>query len=191
MTTLFFEELYDFISEFELSSTSALLINGEGRHFSSGADVKNLLLQCESISEKENFFIKNADTFNKIYNLKIPVIAIISGICYGSALELALSCHFRFCKKTSFFSFPETGFNLMPGCGGTQRLMELVKKSEAEEILLSEKTFNSEDALSFNLIDKVILNDNIFEFSVNFARNIQNGYQRNLKNYYLEKSDNK
>ncbi|MCK9613251.1 MAG: enoyl-CoA hydratase/isomerase family protein [Bacteroidales bacterium] len=170
------------------TSLQAVIISGSGRHFSSGADVDDLLSHPGSdFSSAEDFFTINSFVFETIRKLKIPVIAIIKGVCIGVATELALSCHFRFAAPNIIIGSPESGFNLMPGCGGTYYLSELVDKKNSIEILLGGKNLNAGEALELGIVDIVINKSLIFEAAVSFAKNISVDYNFSLRQAYLYK----
>ena len=187
MTSLFFEEMHDFVDSLNTEQLNALIIQGEGRHFSSGADLDDLLAKIGEEGSVDNFFLKNSESFDFFNQLNIPVIAIIRGVCIGSAFELALSCHFRFCTENSVLGLPESTFNLMPGCGGSLKLTSQVDKAKALDLLLTGRSISPDEALEFNLIDKILPKNDISDFSVKFAKSIAEGYRKELKKYYINK----
>lgn len=133
-----------------------LIISGKGRHFSSGADTKELIDILGSKSTDKNEFLKrNIETFSTIEKLNIPVVATVNGCCFGSALELVLACDFIIASKRAIFSMPESEFGLMPGCGGTVRLSERCKKSDVVELILGGKTFDAEEAQQKGVVDYI------------------------------------
>jgi enoyl-CoA hydratase/carnithine racemase len=176
MNKLFFDELK--LLHLELipkSDLKAIIISGKGRHFSSGADLNELLQRvlsdCNDDKEPE-FLLHNSTVFNFFEKLEIPVIAAISGVCIGSALELALSCHFRFCEEGSLLGLPESTFNIMPGCGGTQLLTRLTGFSKAVEIILEGRNISPEEALSLGIVDKITPRKQVVQIATNFANEI-------------------
>jgi enoyl-CoA hydratase/carnithine racemase/phosphopantetheinyl transferase (holo-ACP synthase) len=176
MNKLFFEELkmlhLDLIPKTDLK---AIIISGKGRHFSSGADLNELLQRvladCNDNNQPE-FLINNSSVFNFFEKLNIPVIAAIRGVCIGSGLELALSCHFRFCEEGSLLGLPESTFNIMPGCGGTQLLTRLTGFSKAVELILEGSNISTEEAFSLGIIDKITPRKQVVQIATNFAKEI-------------------
>ena len=65
------------------------------------------------------------ELFKRIENLGAVTIASINGACLGGGLELALACDFRVSAQNALFSFPETSIGIIPGAGGTQRMVRL------------------------------------------------------------------
>jgi enoyl-CoA hydratase/carnithine racemase len=187
MTSLFFEEMHEFVTNFETGLLSALIIQGAGRHFSSGADLADLIGKVGEDRSVDSFFLKNSESFDFFNKLDIPVIALIRGVCIGSAFELALSCHFRFCVENVVLGLPESTFNLMPGCGGSLKLTELVEKTKAIDLLLTGRNISSGEALKLKLVDKILSKNDISDFSVKFAKAIADNYKRDMTAYYIKK----
>ncbi len=156
---LFFQELIEIIPELE-NDTSAYgcIISGQGRHFSSGADIEELqtTLTTEEQNRVAEIMNRSVLLFEKLSRLSYPVVAAIKGCCLGSGLELAMACHYRMSTKNALFSLPETTFSLMPGCGGTVRLPKLVGSSKAMELILSGQNILAKDALKMGLIDMIV-----------------------------------
>jgi enoyl-CoA hydratase/carnithine racemase len=160
-------------------SLKGLLIKGTGRHFSAGADMKNL----KKLAEDEAFMIKKMaggkDLIRFIEQIDIPVVASITGICFGAGLEIALACDIRICSENTLFAFPETNYGIMPGMGGTVMLSKLVGPGKAAEIILSGDTFDASRALKLKLADYVVPANEIHEYSLNYLKKLISG--RNIE----------
>ncbi|MCK9618023.1 MAG: enoyl-CoA hydratase/isomerase family protein [Lentimicrobiaceae bacterium] len=193
MGILFFDELSDFTHKLDTKSISAIVISGKGRHFSYGAELHELLNLMQS-NARDNpdrnhyspFFSENISSFNFFYKLQIPVIAAIRGVCLGSALEMAMHCHFRFCGENSVLGLPEASYNLIPGCGGIYNLLNLTSRLTALELLLHGNTFSAQQALQWNIADAVMPSKTIIDKAINFARKIATGYSIYYKKDYLK-----
>src|SRR5690625_1205521 len=99
----------------------AVILKGEGKFFSAGADIKEFTsLQGaeDTVALGEN----GQKVFKKIEDFPVPVIASIDGAALGGGLELALSCHIRIATKSALLGLPETKLVIIPGFAGTQRL---------------------------------------------------------------------
>ena len=163
MNRLFFEELKDIIyNEIPVADIRALILCANGRHFSSGADLDEMM---QNITDDRSFSMENEypafleennTTFIALSHLKIPVIAALKGICIGSAFELALFCHLRICAENTYMGLPESGFNLMPGCGGIFKLTEIAGKAKAMELILSGKNISATEAKELNIVQKIV-----------------------------------
>ncbi len=164
----------------------AIVIHGKGRHFSSGVDVHTLIdsIFRETVLDKSNeiidyppFLHDNVESFTKLLELNIPVVAAIRGVCLGSALELALFSHVRVCSAGAVLGLPESTFNLLPGCGGIQRMTEICGIAKSMELILTGRTFSADEALSLNVVDVVVPNKEVIEFSMRIAREISSDFE--------------
>ncbi len=142
-----------------------MIIYGSGRHFSSGADLKELaLLYQKPPSEIPATFLKeNLQTFSAVEALPYPVIAVINGCCLGAGLELALTCRFRIASRHAVFSLPESTFGLIPGCGGTVRLPRVVKTGAAIKMILGGMVIPADEAHRIGLVDSIVDKKQILE----------------------------
>jgi 3-hydroxyacyl-CoA dehydrogenase/enoyl-CoA hydratase/3-hydroxybutyryl-CoA epimerase len=95
--------------------------------------------------------------FDKVAALRMPVIAVIHGVCLGGGLELALACDYRVAVDlpTTQIGFPELKLGLLPGWGGTQRLPRVVGVERAIGMILQSKQLNATEALRIGLVDAV------------------------------------
>lgn len=181
MTTSFFRSLNQLVRQIEaIDSLKAVIITGSGRHFSSGADVNGLLAEAGEGMLNENF-----EAFGVIEQLAVPVIAAIRGVCLGSALELALACHYRICADDAVLGLPETNFNLMPGIGGTGRMRRLAGTAKTVELVLRGMTFSAGDACQWGLADLVVPRKELMATAENMARLLPAGTEPSLKKCYL------
>ncbi len=145
-----------------------IIIKGTGRHFSAGADINNLKKLSESESLLFDKMTKGKQLLDIIENFQVPVVAAISGACFGGGLEIALAAHIRICSENALFAFPETNLNIMPGLGGTVRLSKLTGKARAIEIILSGEIVNSSKANEIKLVDYVVPSKEIHHFAFEF-----------------------
>jgi enoyl-CoA hydratase/carnithine racemase len=160
----------------------AVIIHGNGRHFSSGADLKELLINLD-----EQLMVDNYRNFLKLERMGIPVISAIRGVCLGSALELALFSHFRICSGDAILGLPETTFNLMPGIGGIQRFATLAGKPKGLEMILRGMTFSAADALQMGLVDAVVAKSEVLPVALKFARALPWKMMDGCRTVYLKK----
>ncbi|NOZ02246.1 MAG: enoyl-CoA hydratase/isomerase family protein [Deltaproteobacteria bacterium] len=130
--------------------TLGLVVRGRGRHFSSGADVEELLTTPQSDLPD------NREALTALESLPYPVVAAIDGACFGSGLELALTCRARLATGNALLGLPEVTFDLMPGCGGTIRLGETVGLGPAIDMTLSGRFLDAKEARWIGLVDAVV-----------------------------------
>ena len=195
MDNQFFNELGDLARNvIPNTSLNALLIHGKGRHFSSGADLNDLLANIlkhfpESVDNIQDpvpdILINNLETFRIFNKLELPVISVITGVCLGAAFELALSCHIRICAGNALLGLPESSFNLLPGLGGIQNLLMLTNPKKIFEIVLGGNNFSAQEALKLQLVDKVLDRHDVLNYSNQLAKFIGPGYNPIRKREYL------
>src|SRR4030095_8565863 len=99
--------------------------------------------------------------FSKIENSVKPIIAAVNGFALGGGCELAMSCHFRIASENAKFGQPEVNLGLIPGYGGTQRLVQLIGKGRAMELLLTGNMIDANTALQYGLINYVVAQDEL------------------------------
>lgn len=166
MTPRFFLDMVEIVEKYiDVSKLKGIIIYGEGRHFSSGADVDKLIKvigETTVVDESGNvkvyakWYIRFIDTFDKLYKLDIPVISVINGCCVGSGFELALSSHIRICGKGATMGLPESTFGLLPGVLGSIRLTQLVGMSKAMELIFSGQLLNAEEAKACGIVEIIV-----------------------------------
>jgi enoyl-CoA hydratase/carnithine racemase len=163
MTRHFFDELNLLTTEIiPGSDIKSLVIYGNGRHFSAGADHYDLSdwirenLPEDYPASLPSFLTDTIQSYRYIDTMQIPTFAAIRGVCFGSALELALSCKFRICGEGTVLGFPESSFGLMPGCGGSVKLPAIIGRSKATELIISGRNFSADEAYRWGIVQKVV-----------------------------------
>jgi enoyl-CoA hydratase len=130
------------------------IITGSGeKSFIAGADIKEF--SAFSVEQGEALSRNGMRIFKKIEDSKKPIVAAINGFALGGGLELAMSCHIRVAEQHAKFGQPEVGLGVTPGYAGTQRLIQLVGKGKAVELLMSAEMINAEQALEYKLVNYV------------------------------------
>ncbi len=147
-----------------------IIITGTGRHFSAGADLEKLKQLAKDQTLLTNKISDGKKILQFIESLNIPVIAAISGVCFGAGLELALACHIRICNEKALFAFPEVNHAIMPGLGGTVMLPKLIGQSRSTEVILTGETVNAEKAREIGLVDHIIHGKEVLTFARDFLK---------------------
>ena len=132
-----------------------IILTASGKFFCPGADIKeladlNTMHQGSELSGRGQALLNRIERFDK------PVIAAINGACLGGGLELAMACHMRVAAAGTLLGLPEIKLGLIPGFGGTQRLPRIIGPSKAAELILTGETINSEEALTWGLVNRVV-----------------------------------
>lgn len=155
------EELSDMLNTAEGDpSVKCVVITGDGdRAFSAGADV-TMFPKATPVSAEE-FSRGGQKTFGKIEEMSKPVIAAINGFALGGGLELALACDFRIAAEHAELGSPEIQLGLIPGWGGTQRLVRTVGFPKAKEMVMLGTRLKADEALKVGLVHKVVHYDKL------------------------------
>jgi enoyl-CoA hydratase/carnithine racemase len=164
-----YRQLEGYINE---PGLKGIIIRGNGRHFSAGADLERLrqLVKDETLLYERMSAGKNLIFL--IENAPFPIIAEISGVCFGAGLEIALACHIRICSDNALFAFPEVNFGIMPGLGGTILLPKVIGQGKAAEMILSGDVVNAEKALELKLVDYVVPAKDLHDFTVGYVEKL-------------------
>ncbi len=169
MNACLLEELVHALEEFDADpQVGAIVLTGDERAFAAGADIKEMadatpvdMLQRDTISR-----------YDRIRQVKKPVIAAVSGWCLGGGNELALSCDMIVASETARFGQPEINIGVMPGAGGTQRLTRAVGKAIAMEMVLNNRVLTAEEALDYGLVNRMVPVERCLEEAVSLAEEI-------------------
>jgi len=132
-----------------------VIITGAGeKAFVAGADIKRFLDFDEVEGQATSKF--GHDVFNSIERFHVPVIAAINGFALGGGCELAMACHMRIAASHAKFGQPEVNLGLVPGYGGTQRLIQLIGKGKAIELMLTAQMIDANEAYRLGLVNHVV-----------------------------------
>jgi enoyl-CoA hydratase len=146
-------ELMDALAAFDSDpAIGAIVLTGDERTFAAGADIKEMA----SASPIDMLKSDRTAIFERIMQVKKPLIAAVSGWCLGGGNELALACDMVVASESARFGQPEINIGVIPGAGGTQRLARAVGKAIAMEMVLNNRTLSAEEALRFGLVNRVV-----------------------------------
>lgn len=144
------------------AETRVVLIKGEGRFFSAGADIKEFT-QVKTLEDMHDRTMSVHKIFRKIETFEKPVVAVIHGAALGGGLELAMSCHIRYVATNAKLGLPELNLGLIPGYGGTQRLPRHVGLAKAAEMMFTSEPLTGEEAVQWGLANAHYPEEEIFE----------------------------
>lgn len=149
-------ELEKVLNELESNSeVGVVILTGAGeKSFVAGSDI-SALANFTPEQAKEYSVIGNK-VLSKIQNFSKPVIGAINGFALGSGCEIALACHIRIAAENAKFGQPEVNLGLIPGHGGTQRLVRTVGIGKAFEMILTGNNIDANEALKIGLVNKVV-----------------------------------
>jgi len=165
-------ELSSVLDEIETNEeVRAIIVHGEGRFFSAGADIK----EFTSIQTGEDFskLAKyGQDLFDRMERFPKPIIAAIHGAALGGGLEIAMACHFRLVSETAKLGLPELQLGLVPGFAGSQRLPKFVGTARAAEMLFTSDPITGLEAVQFGLANHAYPEEQVLENAYKIAKKI-------------------
>lgn len=137
------------------ASVRVIVLTGAGpKAFVAGADISEM--SDLSPVQARDFSRHGQKLMVKIEQLGKPVIAMINGFALGGGLELAMACHLRVAADSARLGQPEVGLGLIPGFGGTQRLLRLAGRGPALELCLLGQPIDAARALALNIVTRVV-----------------------------------
>jgi enoyl-CoA hydratase len=151
-----FTDLNDAVDEVEKNlEIKSVIITGAGpKAFVAGADIT----EFSSFNKEQAMALakRGQDIFFRIERCEKPIVAAVNGFALGGGCELSMACHFRIASDNAKFGQPEVNLGLIPGYGGTQRLVQLIGKGRAIELLISANMIDANTALQYGLVNYVV-----------------------------------
>ena len=162
-------ELMDALETFDKDDTiGASVITGNEKAFAAGADIKEM-------ADKSTLQMMDADLvaiYGRIRTIQKPIIAAVSGWSLGAGFELPLACDMIVASETAKFGLPELTIGVIPGAGGTQRLVRAVGKALAMEMTLNDRKLSAQEALQHGLVNRVVPVSDFLNESLKLAEEI-------------------
>lgn len=148
-----------------------VILTGAGeKAFCAGGDLKERNGMTEAAWQRQHaLFEQNRMA---LLNCPVPVIAAVNGVAFGGGLETVMLCDFAYAARRARFALTEVRLGLMPGGMGTQMLPRLVGRARAKEIILTATPFSAEEALSWNLVNRVCDDDRLLSEAIETGRAI-------------------
>lgn len=166
LSTPLLEALVETLTAFDADeSVSAVVLGGNERAFAAGADIAELESGVDRTSAADG-------PWQRLLRLRTPVVAAVSGYCLGGGCELAVACDLIVASETARFGQPEVNLGLIPGAGGTQRLVRAVGKSLAMDMILSGRMLTAREALAAGLVARVVAPEAWLDEAKRVARDI-------------------
>jgi (methylthio)acryloyl-CoA hydratase len=130
---------------FELlpDKVKAVVVHGEGEHFSAGLDLGELVERdiLDGIAHSRMWH----RVFDRVQFGRVPVVAVLHGAVIGGGLELAASAHVRVAERSAFYALPEGQRGIFVGGGGAVRLPRLIGVARMTDMMLTGRAYNAED----------------------------------------------
>lgn len=151
---------------------SAIITGAGAKAFVAGADISEFTsldsTGGSALAERGAELV-----FNKIENCPKPIIAAVNGFALGGGCELAMACHFRVASENARFGQPEVNLGLIPGYGGTQRLVQLIGKGKAMELLITADMIKADEAKALGLVNHVFTPEELLAKTTEILTKIQ------------------
>ena len=136
-------------------SVRAVVLTGAGpKAFVAGADIAEMA-DLRPV-EGRDFALRGQRMMRRVELMPKPVIAMINGFALGGGLELAMCCHLRIAADTAKIGQPEINLGLIPGFGGTQRLLRLAGRAAALELCLTGTPIDAARAQALGIVNRVV-----------------------------------
>jgi enoyl-CoA hydratase/carnithine racemase len=160
-------ELHKALVSDDVRASGAVIVTGEGRAFSAGADISEF--DGRSPEDVLRYYHDTGGVYEELASLPQPTIAAIHGYCLGGALELALALDFRIADDSAVFGFPEVSLGILASSGGLHRVTRLVGPARAKELFLLSERFGPDDARRAGLITEVVEEGKAFDRALELA----------------------
>jgi len=155
------------------SDVGAVVVWGGPRIFAAGADIKAMARWGpEEVKPSVDALGTACDMLEE---LPKPVIAAINGYALGGGLELALACDLRYVADDARLGQPEVTIGVIPGAGGTQRLIPLVGVGRTRELVYTGRHVDAGEAIAIGLAEKVATAADVFGLAMDDARALADG----------------
>ena len=152
------EQLVDTLRALERDGTTrAVVLQGDERAFAAGADLGGL----GDAGAIELYTSGYSELWDDVAAIRLPLVASVAGFALGGGLELALICDVVVAAENAQFGFPETSIGIVPGAGGTQRIVRAVGKPVAMDLMLTGRRLTAAEALAFGLVSRVVPFDDL------------------------------
>lgn len=135
----------------------AIIVTGAGKAFVAGADIS--AMREYTVAQAETFARKGQTLSEAIEALPVPVIAAVQGYALGGGCELAMACDIILAGPYAKFGQPEVNLGVIPGFGGTQRLVRRVGLAKAMDLCLTGRIIKAEEAVQMGLASRLVGED--------------------------------
>lgn len=164
------DELLAALTAFDADpNIGAMLITGNQKAFAAGVDIVQMA-QSTCMDHYNNAYLTR--NFDRISQIRKPIIAAVAGYTLGGGCELAMACDFMIAADNVQFGQPEIKLGTLPGAGGTQRLTRALGKAKAMEMCLTGRMMGAQEAEKMGLVARVVPVDLLLEDALKTAQSI-------------------
>jgi enoyl-CoA hydratase len=154
------------------SGVRSVLLRSQGRHFSTGADLDEVLALRERPDELEGFIGCGHAVLRRLEASRLPVVAACQGLALAGGLELMLACDVVFAARDARFGDQHAQFGLIPGWGGSQRLPRVVGLRRSLDLFLSARWLDADTALQWGLVNRVCDPEQLWAEALEYCRTL-------------------
>jgi enoyl-CoA hydratase len=151
-------------------SIRAVVLTGEGRAFAAGADIAQM--RALEPAQAESFSRLGHAAMDALESLAAPTIAAVNGFALGGGCELACACDWIYASEKARFGQPEVSLGLIPGFGGTGRLVRRIGVAWAKELVLGGEPIDAKTALRIGLVNRLFAPEELLDAAVSAAEMI-------------------
>jgi len=145
-----------------------IVLTGAGKAFAAGADIKEMApLSFQDITASDKFA-----AWGCVAECRVPVIAAVNGFAFGGGCEIAMMCDIIIASEKAVFGQPEIKLGIIPGAGGTQRLLRAIGKSKTMAMVLTGRNMSPQEAEKAGLVTEVVPPDQLMPTSLKMAEEI-------------------
>lgn len=146
-------ELSQHITALTAQGARCFVLTGNAKAFAAGGDIAEMQGLSYAEVQKQQYV---ADAWVGIENRRVPLIAAVNGFAFGGGCELVLLCDIVIAGHSAVFAQPETSIGIIPGAGGTQRLIRAVGKAKAMNMILAGYQMGAQEAERSGIVSQVI-----------------------------------
>jgi enoyl-CoA hydratase/carnithine racemase len=155
------------------------VITGTGRAFMAGADIMEYAVQTHE--EFESFQQRGKELYSLIEQSDIPFIAAVNGLALGGGFEIALACDLIISTSSAKMGLPEVHLGLIPGGGGSQRLLQKIGMNRLKEMLLLGEMYSSQQMFDWGVVNLVADENNFTEAWMRIGNKLKRRPAQSLK----------
>jgi enoyl-CoA hydratase/carnithine racemase len=150
------------------AETRAIVITGDEKAFAAGAD----LVELKARTVHDKAFRESRVAWTAMEACRVPIIAAVNGFALGGGCELALHCDIIIAGEGARFGLPEVRVGIMPGAGGTQRLLRAAGKFKAMRYALTGDHISGVDAATMGLASECVADSDVLPHAIKIASKI-------------------
>lgn len=149
-------------------NVGCIVITGSDKAFAAGADIKEMANKTYIDVFAEDFGVD----YERLTRVRKPIVAAVAGFALGGGCELAMMCDVIIAADTAKFGQPEIKLGVIPGMGGTQRLIRAVGKAKAMDLILTGRMMDAVEAERSGLVARVVPASVLMEEAMKIAESI-------------------